>query len=75
MTQARNQEFCRAGEVSWKEDASFDKQLYTTHQRKIPQGLEVFRIDALKTAFQMRHLTIGHNQGIFPKTRTIFSDF
>ena len=56
--QASNQEFLRAGEFSRNEGTSINS-LSTTHQRRAPQGkiLEFFHLDALKTAFQVRHLT------------------
>ena len=51
--QARNQEFFRVDEVSWNKSTTINI-LSTTHQKKVPQENI---LDALKIAFQMRHLT------------------
>ena len=58
MWQARDQEFFRAGEVFWNEGTLINI-LSTTRWRKAPQGKisEFYLLEALKTAFQMRHLT------------------
>ena len=76
--QARNQEFLRAGEFSRNEGTSINS-LSTTHQRRAPQGkiLEFFHLDALKTAFQVRHLTHRWIQSeyFFIKIKVLLFDF
>ena len=55
---ARDQEIFRAGEVSQNEGTSINI-LSTAHERNVSQEniLDFCLLDALKTAFQMRHLT------------------
>ena len=66
-SQARNQEFFRAGEFSRNQGTSINISS-TTHERKAPQGknMSFFLLETLKTTFKIRNLTQdGNNQGIF----------
>ena len=69
--QARNQEFFRAGEVFQNKGTSINF-LSTTQERKTQQGKisDIFFLDALKTAFQIRNLTHRRTQleHFFPKS-------
>ena len=75
--QAHNQEFL-VSKVSWNESTSVNI-LSATHQRKVPQGniLEFFLLDALKTAFQMRHVIHRWKQSgyFYPKIKAPFFNF
>ena len=79
MAQVCNQEFFRAGEVSWNKGALINIILSTAYERKAPQGkiLEFFLLDALKVTFEMRHLTHSWTKSghFFLKSGRVFSIF
>ena len=65
LKETRNQGFFRAGDFSWNESTLINI-LSTIHQKKASRE-NFFLLNALTTAFQMRHLHMeGHNQFIFP---------
>ena len=78
FSQARNQEFFRAGEFSRNQSTSINIS-FTTHARKAPQGknMVIFLLETPKTTFEMRNSTQdGHNQGIFfPNLGHFFPNF
>ena len=77
-SQARKQEFFRAGEFSRNHGTSINIS-FTTHKRKAAQWKiwAFFLVETLKTKFKMRNLTQdGQNQGIFfPKLAQFFPIF
>ena len=76
--QGRNQEFFRAGEFSWNQGTLINIS-FITHERKAPQGKiwGFFLPETHKTTFFKWNIKTqdDHNQGIFSKVRTLFSNF
>ena len=74
--QARNQEFFRAGEVSWNEGTSINVSCEAHKRKALQRKIFVFFLqDALKITFQLRILTHGYTQTgqIFPKSGHFFA--